>query len=464
MLNWPYFLCFCSGKVLLYDRRMKSFTMNKWNIFNSKVSKQHENEFNAELIDINFVRSRNLGLLLLSVFSALLVVDYFNYKEGLWAETPGLKLLFGSHLLLTVVLFCLLIYAWLITINPGMGTSRHKQLFVIPFTFILLTGASLVSVADQYIHGEITVYILCLLLLAIVNYQKPLLNSAMYGFAHAIFLIGVTAGQTNPALLKAHCINGSILVILSIFVSRILYAAKVKEFNSLKTIEHQNRKLENANAELSTINHELQDSLMALDESQNIIFSLTLTLESKDINTHGHSERVAEYVLAMAKYLNLSDKDRINLWRAAILHDIGKIGIPDAILNKPSALDQREWEIMRSHPECGEIICSKLKFAQEILPIIRSHHERFGGNGYPDGLKGEEIPFLSRIVSVADTVDAMTSPRNYRTKPRTMDQAIEELKRCSGTQFDPVIVDAFIKVYEANGIATPGLNRRILWS
>lgn len=181
------------------------------------------------------------------------------------------------------------------------------------------------------------------------------------------------------------------------------------------------------------------------NQLQNAIFSLALTLESKDSNTYGHSERVAENVLEIAKVLKLEDRDKRNLWRAAMLHDIGKIGIPDVILHKPLSLTQPEWDIMKLHPERGEGICSKLSFAQEVLPIIRHHHERYDGAGYPDGLAGDSIPLLARIVSIADTVDAITSPRSYRAV-ETMEYAIGELKRCSGTQFDPFLVDAYLDV------------------
>ncbi len=132
--------------------------------------------------------------------------------------------------------------------------------------------------------------------------------------------------------------------------------------------------------------------------------------------------------------------------RAAVLHDIGKIGIPDYILNKPLPLTEEEWKTVKLHPVRGEAICSKLKFAQEILPIIRHHHERYDGTGYPDGLKGENIPFLARIVSIADTVDAITSQRTYRMA-RSMEYALDELRRCSGTQFDSFLAEAFIEIY-----------------
>ncbi|MGC7870065.1 HD-GYP domain-containing protein [Desulfosporosinus sp. SYSU MS00001] len=240
-------------------------------------------------------------------------------------------------------------------------------------------------------------------------------------------------------------INIFIITFLAWLLSVIFYQAKINDFINKQTIEKQKGQLEKVNLNLECTVIELQESLSALDESQNVIFTLALALESKDTYTSGHSERVAKYALELARHLNLSEADCINIQRAAILHDIGKIGIPDAILNKPIALTKHEWEIMESHPVQGELICSRLKFAQEILPVIRFHHERYDGTGYPDGLRGEEIPFLARIISIADTVDAITSSRSYRSSS-SMEKALEELRKFSGKQFDPALVQAFIEI------------------
>lgn len=203
---------------------------------------------------------------------------------------------------------------------------------------------------------------------------------------------------------------------------------------------------EQANMKLSTENSALRESLLALDASQEMIFTLTLALESKDQYTRGHSERVAEYALAIAEYLKLGEEEKVNLWHAAILHDIGKIGIPDSIPHRSSSVSEEDWLIMRSHSERGETICSKLKFAQKILPIIRHHHERYDGKGYPDGLKGENIPLLARIVTIADMVDAVTSERPFRSA-QTLETALVQLEKNAGTQFDPSLVMAFIALY-----------------
>ncbi|KGK85146.1 hypothetical protein DP73_18855 [Desulfosporosinus sp. HMP52] len=416
------------------------------------MNEGQKTEFDRELININYNRSKHLSNLLLFVFLVLIFTDYLNYNKGLWEGVPGYRLLFFSHLFLTIETLLVIIYSFFARLQSPLDKYGEKRFFVTSFSYLTLIGTIMSSIADQYMNGQITVFVLSSLFFAIVNYQKPLFNIIMYLISYVIFIIGITYAQADPDVLRGHYINITVLLILAVFLSRILYSAKVKDFISGKTIEQQNIKLEKTNQELSNANKNLNESLLALDESQNIIFTLTLTLESKDTNTHGHSERVAEFAMALAENLGLSDKEKVNLWRAAILHDIGKIGIPDAILNKPSALTEDEWSVMKSHPGRGAEICSKLKFARGILPIIKYHHEHFDGRGYPEGLKGDSIPFLARIVSVADTVDAITSPRTYRSQPRTMEQAIEELERCSGTQFDPVLVESFIEVYKSNAI------------
>ena len=129
----------------------------------------------------------------------------------------------------------------------------------------------------------------------------------------------------------------------------------------------------------------------------------------------------------------------------ALLHDIGKIGIPDAILKKPGELTKEEWEVMRTHPEVGYKILHNIEFLEEAARFVLHHHERFNGTGYPAGLKGEDIPIPSRIFVVVDTFDAMTTKRRYRDAA-TFKEAINEIKRCSGTQFDPQVVEAFLSV------------------
>jgi len=143
--------------------------------------------------------------------------------------------------------------------------------------------------------------------------------------------------------------------------------------------------------------------------------------------------------------MGLKEKDIETLSTAALVHDIGKIGTYDVILDKPDGLTNEEWDLVKMHPVKGEEILRPINQLKNIFPIIRSHHERMDGKGYPDGLKDDEIPLLARIIAVADSFDAMTSERPYRPMPGK-EFAISELRRCSGTQFDPRIVETFTRV------------------
>lgn len=174
--------------------------------------------------------------------------------------------------------------------------------------------------------------------------------------------------------------------------------------------------------------------------------ALSAALEAKNPYTCGHSERVAEIALLLARQLRLPKSEQTRIHIGAHLHDIGKIGIPDSILNKPGRLTPAEYAVIQRHPEIGDQIVKKIQFFYPVADIIRSHHEHFDGNGYPDRLRGEEISLGARIVSVADAVDAMTSSRPYRT-PRSFRSAVGEIMLCRGTQFDPAVVDALVQSF-----------------
>jgi putative nucleotidyltransferase with HDIG domain len=177
------------------------------------------------------------------------------------------------------------------------------------------------------------------------------------------------------------------------------------------------------------------------------IEALRLTVDAKDFYTRGHSDRVAYYAMKLGRAFNLSE-DEIELLRlAGIFHDIGKIGTADDILFKTDKLEYDEYEEIKKHPLKGAYILSAISMFQDVVPLVKYHHERVDGKGYPEGLKGEEIPFLARILSVADAIDAMTSDRKYRSKLE-VEEAIEQFKVNAGTQFDAEVVNMLIKILE----------------
>ena len=176
----------------------------------------------------------------------------------------------------------------------------------------------------------------------------------------------------------------------------------------------------------------------------NTVKSLAAAIETKDIYTRGHSERVTKYSELIAKEMGLPDDDIKDLRLAGLLHDIGKIGIDESILRKPSKLTNAEFSEIKKHPVYAANILESIPQMKEIIPAIKYHHERYDGNGYPDGLKDNDIPFFARIISIADTFDAMSSSRPYRDA-LPLDVCLKEIHLCAGTQFDPEIASVAIK-------------------
>ncbi|MDZ5252473.1 diguanylate cyclase [Clostridium sp. LIBA-8841] len=190
-----------------------------------------------------------------------------------------------------------------------------------------------------------------------------------------------------------------------------------------------------------------------LNEEENALVTSIKTLigviNAKDKYTYSHVERVVVYSRLMAKKLGLSEKEKKQLIYGAYMHDIGKINIPNEILTKKMRLTKDEWEILKQHPKDGVEIIKSVNSLKEVVPLILYHHERYDGFGYPEGLKGEDIPYLARVLTVVDSFDAMTSSRPYN-KRKTYDEGLEELNRCSGTQFDSKIVEVFTEVVREN--------------
>ena len=194
---------------------------------------------------------------------------------------------------------------------------------------------------------------------------------------------------------------------------------------------------------LATNNKEYYNDLREL--FYQTIRAISNALDTKDAYTNGHSLRVTLYSMILARELNLDEGLIEEIEIAGLLHDIGKIVMPKRILCKNGRLDDDEFLIMKSHPTKGEKIVFNIKKLQKISEWVKAHHEKWDGTGYPDALKGEEIPFVGRLIAVADTYDAMTSTRPYR-KALEHEFAISEVKRCAGTQFDPKMAEAFVRV------------------
>jgi putative nucleotidyltransferase with HDIG domain len=191
---------------------------------------------------------------------------------------------------------------------------------------------------------------------------------------------------------------------------------------------------------------ELNEALREIEDSYRVTLeALVASLDIREHETQAHSQRVREYALTLAARLGLEGDELLQVGRGALLHDVGKIGVPDSILLKAGPLTPAEWEEMKKHPQIGYDILRSIDFLIPAAEIVLAHQERWDGKGYPNGLEGPEIPAGARIFAVADTLDAMTSNRPYR-KAQSFQAATDEIRRCSGTQFDPLVVEAFLTV------------------
>lgn len=250
---------------------------------------------------------------------------------------------------------------------------------------------------------------------AILQYPDSIISS------HALDLVRVI-GLT---------LSGGLLFLFLLLTSIMLETSK--------TIVKQNNILIRQNAELEISNKLLDDSY------KSTVIAMSNAVDARDPYTAGHSSRVSKISIMIAREMNLDNSFIETLEYGTLFHDIGKIGIPDNILNKPGKLTYEEFEQIKKHPELGYKILSNVAFLNESLPLITHHHERYDGNGYPNQLIGKDIPLGSRIIAIADTFDAMTSDRPYRQALST-EIAITEIVKNSGSQFDPNIVDYFLRI------------------
>jgi putative nucleotidyltransferase with HDIG domain len=185
---------------------------------------------------------------------------------------------------------------------------------------------------------------------------------------------------------------------------------------------------------------------------ETVLSALLSALDTRDTEAEGHSERITGYTMVLASELGVTEEEMFHMERGALLHDIGKVAIPDRILHKAGPLTESEWEEIRKHPVIGHRMCSRIAFLEGASKIVLHHHERWDGKGYPHGLAGEEIPLGARVFAVVDAFDAMTTNRPYRAAAGYA-AALDELRTHAGTQFDPTVVEAFLRVPEAEWTA-----------
>ena len=234
---------------------------------------------------------------------------------------------------------------------------------------------------------------------------------------------------------------------LDIFAAKVKRAVEKRMFVTMSMAYHENLEFEvrkktdelyEKNILLDNYSHQLEESTL------NTISTLQIALEEKDQYTAGHTKRVTSYGRMIGQAMGLSRVDLQTLTRACQIHDIGKLVIDVSCIQKPGPLTTEEWERVTKHPEIGCNIIKPLTFLKREGQIVRNHHERLDGKGYPDGLTGDKLDILTKILTVADSYDAMTSMRSYKEN-KTMPEAVAELQACSGTQFEPSVIKIFVK-------------------
>jgi len=253
-------------------------------------------------------------------------------------------------------------------------------------------------------------------------------------------------------------IYGVFAFLIPLFIVR--YAQKQyidRTADNIRALKALNQDLLAANAEIRQVNEEL-------------LGLLAKVIDFRDPYVYNHSEQVAKYAVAIAQEMGLPAAQIDRLRRAAVCHDLGKVGIPDAILNKPGRLTDEEYQTIKEHVNIGAQLLESSHILHQLIPGVRYHHERWDGKGYPEHLAQEDIPLEARILAVADAVETMASDRPYK-RGMAPEEILEELQRCAGTQFDPAVVQAFVRVIEregkdfiVNSARSVSPSRRVQWT
>ena len=320
---------------------------------------------------------------------------------------------FISHSARLVILIILIVILIIVArITPQVGYRAY----------LIATIASVAGIPAYYLispitgHGE---WVFALIVIAISSQwgTRPGLTAALLGAVEYGFIRHYQTGTITDAFILA-----GLFVVSTVIIGTL--------------VKHREAAL--------VIRAHMADELEKTYDAT--IVALTQALDARDHDTEGHSERVTILALKIGKEMGMDETALNSMRLGALLHDVGKIGIPDAILHKPGPLDEREWVLMRQHPQIGYDILRGIKFLAPALDIVLYHHEQYDGSGYPAGLEGETIPFAARIFSVADVYDALTSNRPYRPA-FTHEDTMNEIRKNIGRQFDPAVVAAFERTF-----------------
>mgnify|MGYP001060655256 CR=1 FL=1 len=334
-----------------------------------------------------------------------IIYSFISRSNNKLEDGPNIYWLY----LLMVLLLPVAIY-----INKKQKTHYIKYIYFLTYTVISLINDLVTYAGDPTKYPGGSAVEIFWLLLSAIFVSKPFVIVVSFGIIFKYLIVGLFINPPNVVI-------GVILAItLSVF-SFILLSRFQSYVDAIKTSYDQ--------------------------QLTGLVKGVIATLELKDPYTRGHSERVASYAFELAKATGKYKEEQLKDFEfACLLHDIGKIHIPDQILMKPSRLTNEEYEIIKSHTTVGADAVSKVVGLNSSIEVIRSHHERWDGKGYPDQLKGEDIPFLARVAAVADAFDAMTSNRSYRNA-LSVDEAYKRILEGKNTQFDPELVDLFKQVY-----------------
>lgn len=307
--------------------------------------------------------------------------------------------------------------------NPSSHIMRYFIVvgYFFMYSFVMLTGKTTL----------VFTYIFPMLSLIVLYHQERLI----LGMGIAALIVNAISIATR---FLRHEINLSNSKDIEIQLALLFLC-----FIGCYTAAQLQKKTINQNSEYIQMLNETSSQIQNL--SLQSITTIANTIDAKDEYTKGHSQRVAEYSSALARELGMSEEECSNIHKIALLHDIGKIGVPDSILNKPGKLTDEEFFIMKQHPTVGGDILKDIRLLPDLDVGAKYHHERYDGRGYPSGLKGEEIPLIARIICIADSYDAMSSNRVYR-KGLADDWILAEIERCKGAQFDPKLADAFLNL------------------